>query len=284
MTARLSSRTLGSIALLCLLTAPAAPTSAGPLPDQTDQPILVIGASYADGRLPFNGAAAPFGGSSVGFGSFLSVGDALVRVGKFVINEGQAGATTFGRNMCLPDVCLPVGWQGYDEQLQRAVSRVAIPNPADPTQIVGYNAQYVYIGMSNDCLHSGSFDVPGQQTSPCSQSEIDAMVDRLIDVGEDAMDLGLVPIYPEYPDYANIDLSIQAAATGLLWYVDESQWNQIADTYRERITDELPGAIMVDSWKNFQSGPDGLHPTPLTSQKAARRIRKAIEDYEAACE
>jgi len=285
MSARSTSRAVGSIALLCLLAAPSSPTTAAPLPQIDDRPILVIGASYVDGRLPFNnGLQAPFGGSSVGFGSFLSVGDALVRAGSFVINEGQAGATTFDRNLCLVDTCVPVGWQGYQTQLQKAAARVAIPNPVDPTQALGYNAQYVYIGMPNDCLHSGAVELPGQVSSPCTLAEVDAIADRLIDVGENAMDLGLVPIFTEYPDYDDIDLSIQAAATGLTWYVDETQWEQIASTVHSRIADELPGAIIVDAWRNIEVGPDGLHPVPKSAQKAARRIKKGIEEYEAGCE
>ena len=76
-----------------------------------EQPILVIGASFANGSTPFNdNLEAPLGGIAVGFGSYLSLGDALIRnstVSGFVINEAQAGATTFDRESCLPEVCGP---------------------------------------------------------------------------------------------------------------------------------------------------------------------------------
>lgn len=282
MPAHFARRSLGVMALLCLVSSPTT-TTASPVPSVDDQPILVIGASYADGRLPFNDSMqAPFGGAAVNFGGYLSLGDALVRVGKLVVNEAQAGATTFDRSMCLADVCLDVGWQGYSAQLHKAMSRVAIPNPAEPTQIMGYNAQYVYISMPNDCLHSGAAGVPMSQSAPCDEEQVDAFVDRMLAVGEDVIDMGLVPIYSRYPDSDDIDLSIQGAMTGLTWWVNDHQWNTIATTFESRVEDELPGAILVDAWRNMQTI-DGLHPTPKSAQRAARRIRDAISEYEQGC-
>lgn len=285
MPAHLPRRVLGAMALSCLLSAPSA-TTASPLPSVDDQPVLVIGASFANGKLPFNDSMqAPFGGASVNFGGYLGVGDALVRKGSLVINEAQAGATSFDRPWCLDQACLPnVGWRGYAAQLQQAASRVAIVDPTNPTHVLGYNASYVYISLANDCLHSGAAGVPQLASSPCSPAEVDAFVDRMIEVGEDAMDLGLVPIYPLYPDYDDIDLAIQGAATGLSWWVSEAQWNAIATTYETRIADELPGAILVDAWHNMKTLPDGLHPTPQSANKAAKRIRDAIAEYEEGCQ
>lgn len=280
MPAHLPRRLLGVLALSCLASAPAAST-ASPVPSLSDQPILVIGASFADGRLPIGDSLqGPFGGLAVGFGSYLGEGDALVRQGMFVVNEAQAGATTFDRSMCLDQFCLDVGWQGYSKQLTKALARVTIRNPADPSQVLGVNASYAYFSLANDCLHSGAAGVPQLQSAPCSQAEIDAFVDRVIDVAEDAMDAGLVPVFSRYPDYGDIDLSVQAAATGLTWYASEIQWNAIATTYESRIEDELPGAILVDAWHNMDTLPDGLHPTPKSANKAAKRIREAIAEHE----
>lgn len=276
-----SRRILGVLALSCLASSPATYSSAAPVPSITDQPILVIGASYADGRLPFDDSLqAPFGGMAVNFGSYLSEGDALVRQGLMVVNEAQAGATTFDRDMCLNDFCLDVGWQGYSTQLTKALARVTVRNPANPAQVLGYNAKYVYFSLANDCLHSGAAGIPQAQSAPCSQQEIEELVDRVVEVAEDAMDVGLVPVFSRYPAYDDIDLAFQAAATGLTWYANESQWNAIADTFESRIEDELPGAIMVDAWHNLEVLPDGLHPTPKSANKAAKRIREAIEEYE----
>ena len=278
-----SRRLLGVLALACLASAPFSSTTASPVPSLSDQPILVIGASYADGRLPFDDSLqAPFGGMAVNFGSYLGEGDALVRQGLMVVNEAQAGATTFDREMCMANGCMPVGWQGYSTQLTKALARVTIRNPANPNQVVGYNARYVYFSLANDCLHSGAAGIAQTQSAPCSQQQIDAFVDRVIDVAEDAMDLGLVPVVSRYPDYDDLDLAAQASATGLAWYVSESQWNAIANTYEDRIEDELPGAIMVNAWHNMEVI-DGLHPTPKSANKAAKRIREALEDYEEDC-
>lgn len=280
MPALLPRRLLGVLALSCLASSPTT-TSAAPVPSTSDQPILVIGASFADGRLPFNDALqAPFGGLAVGFGSYLSEGDALIRQGRFVINEAQAGATTFDRQLCMTEVCFGVGWQGYATQLYKALARVTIRNPADPTQVLGHNASYVYISMANDCIHSGAAGVPQAESSPCNQAEVDAFVDRIIDVAEDAMDVGLVPVFSRYPDYDDINLAIQQATTGLSWVANEQQWNMLANTFESRIEDELPGAILVNAWRNMETL-DGLHPTPKSANKAGKRIREAIEEHEA---
>jgi len=87
---------------LTALTLPAAmATPATPRPSSL--PLLLVGASYAEGKTPFNNGIAPLGGVAVGLGSYLSVGQALTRtplLPGFVINEGQAGATTFARPYC----------------------------------------------------------------------------------------------------------------------------------------------------------------------------------------
>ncbi|MGH1345992.1 MAG: SGNH/GDSL hydrolase family protein [Nannocystales bacterium] len=263
------------------LSAPAA-ADAAPLPVPSDSPILVLGASYAEGKLPLDDMLqGPFGGSSVGFGSYMDLGDALSRQGMFVVNEAQAGATATDRTMCLDTFCLSVGWLGYSAQLSKALARVAIPDPTDPATVVAYNAQYVYFGIVNDCMHSGAAGIPQLDSSPCGEAEVDAFVDEVIEAATEAMDVGLVPIFPKYPDYDDIDLSIQAGATGLTWYANEAQWNLLADRWRERIAEDLPDAIVVDAWANMNTLPDGLHPTPRSAKKAAKRIIRAIDEYEA---
>lgn len=267
------------IAALSLATPSAA--EAAPVPEPTDSPILVIGASYAEGKLPLNDALqGPFGGSSVGFGSYMDFGDALSRQGKFVVNEAQAGATATDRQMCLAAVCLPVGWLGYANQLSKALARVAIPDPADPTQVLAYNAEYVYFGLVNDCMHSGAAGVPQLESEPCDEAEIEDFLDEVLDAAADATAAGLIPIFPEYPDYGDIDLSIQAAATGLTWYANEEQWNLLSQMWHERIAEALPDAIIVNAWANMQTLPDGLHPTPRSAKRAAKRVIKAIVAHE----
>jgi len=175
----------------------------------------VIGGSFVEGKLPLDDMMqGPFGGASVAFGCFMDLGDALSRRGMFVVNGAQAGATADDRPMCLDAACLPVGWLGYEGQLTKALARVAIPDPADPTQVVGHNAQYVYFGLVNDCMHSGAAGVPQLDSAPCTVADVEAFMDATIDAANVAVSMGLVPVFPEYPDDSDIDLSIQAAATG----------------------------------------------------------------------
>jgi len=280
----ITNTTVRSLGLLCMaaltLTTPFT-TQAAALPAPTDSPILLVGASFVEGKLPLDDAMqGPFGGSSVGFGSYMDLGDALSRQGKFVVNEAQAGATATDRQMCLDAFCLPVGWLGYSGQLTKALARVAIPDPADPTQLLGHNAQYVYFGLVNDCMHSGAAGVPQLESSPCDEQQIEAFLDDVLDAAAEATAAGLVPVFPQYPDYGDIDLSIQAAATGLTWYASEEEWNLLAQVWHERIAQDLPDAIIVDAWANMGTLPDGLHPTPQSSKKAAKRIIEAITVYE----
>ena len=280
-TKNIALRSVGGLALTALTLAAPNVADAAPLPEPTDAPILVIGASYAEGKLPLDDMMqGPFGGSSVGFGSYMDLGDALSRQGKFVVNEAQAGATATDRSMCLDAFCVPLGWLGYAGQLAKALARVAIPDPADPTQVLGYNAQYVYFGLVNDCMHSGAAGVPQLESEPCDEAEIEAFLDEVIDAAADATALGLVPVFPEYPDYGDIDLSIQAAATGLTWYASEEEWNLLAQMWQERIAQDLPDAVVVDAWANMDTLADGLHPTPLSAKRAAKRIINAITAYE----
>ncbi len=274
-------RTPGSLFVAALSLTTSTVAKAAPLPEPTDSPILVIGASYAEGKLPLDDMMqGPFGGSSVGFGSYMDLGDALSRQGRFVVNEAQAGATATDRQMCLDAFCLPVGWLGYAGQLHKALARVAIPDPADPTQVLGYNAQYVYFGLVNDCMHSGAAGIPQLESEPCDEAEIEDFLDEVLEAAADATDAGLVPVFPKYPDYGDIDLSIQAAATGLTWYANEDQWNQLAEMWHERIAEDLPDAIIVDAWANMATLPDGLHPTPRSAKRAAKRVIQAITVYE----
>jgi len=46
-----------------------------------------------------------------------------------------------------------------------------MPDPENPGQVI-YNADYVLIPMANDCMHSGAYDVPQEETEPCSLDEV----------------------------------------------------------------------------------------------------------------
>ncbi len=247
-------------------------------PPVHELPILVIGASYSSGKLPLDdNFVSPLFGIAVNGGSYLDLGSALTRNKKlpgFVINEANAGATTFARLGCNPGpACGPGGWVSYSTQLQKSLARVALP-----TSPVSYNAKYVVITIANDCLHSDAFGIPQSQAVRCSTDDINNYVDRLISVGQEALAKGLTPVFDLYPDYNSLDLELTRTVFGLAWVVNEAEFNQIKNIHESRITTELPGALVVDMWKGFTHIGEGLHPSPETSKKAAKRIVKAIKN------
>ncbi|HEX6704248.1 MAG TPA: SGNH/GDSL hydrolase family protein [Albitalea sp.] len=260
-----------ALSLVCLSLSPAlAKDRASRLP------LLVIGGSYAEGKTPFDNGLAPLGGVSVGFGSYLSLGQALTRTDDlpgFVIDEGQAGAGTFARPWCAPGAtsCGPAGWAGYDTQLQRALARVAMP----PT-FMQYNAAYVVITSSNDCLHADAFGVPQAQAQPCTPAQMNQTVDRMIAVGRQALAAGITPVYDVLPRYERLDLPLFRSLFGLAWVIGESDYNQLRDLSAGRIRAELPQAVVLDIWRDFVHLGDGIHPNPDTARKAARVIANEL--------
>ena len=242
-----------------------------------DKPLLVIGASYSNGSLPFNDElVAPVFGIAVGFGSYLNLGNALVkdpRLPGYVINEAQGGATTFDRPGCNPGPGCNAGeWQGYEKQLQKAMARVTIPGTAIRM------AKYVVITTANDCLHSDAFGIPQDQTTPCSMDEMNAYMDRLLAVGQQAIDAGLVPIFDLLPAYDKLDFPLTAAIFGLNWIADEAYYNTMRDLQYSRLTTELAGAVVLDIWADFEHMGDGTHPNDKTSRKAAEIIAQYIKN------
>jgi len=235
-------------------------------------PLLVVGASYAEGKTPFNNGVAPLGGGSVGLGSYLSLGQALTRTQPlpgYVINEAQGGAGTFARLACAPGTttCGPAGWDSYQTQFNKAIARVAQP-PGFNT----YNARYVVVTISNDCLHADAFGVPQTQSQPCSLAQMNQTVDRLVALGNDALAHGITPIFDVHPRYDRLDLPLFRSLFGLAWVIGEADYNTLRDLQRTRLKAELPNAIVLDIWKDFEHLDDGLHPTPATTRRAARVI------------
>lgn len=235
-------------------------------------PLLVIGASYAEGKTPFNNGMAPLGGIAVGSGKYLSLGQALTRnvlLPGYVINEGQAGSATFAHPACAPGAptCGPEGWDSYQTQLDRAVARVALP----PT-FTQYNAKYVVIVTPNDCLHSDASGIPQPLAQPCTPAQLNQVVDRLIAVGQSALARGLTPIFDIPPRYDRLNLNLFRTLYGLNWVISETDYNTLRDLNRTRIKAELPTAVVLDIWKDFVHQGDGIHPVPETTRKAAMTI------------
>lgn len=235
-------------------------------------PLLVIGASYSEGKTPFNNGVAPLGGISVGFGSYLSLGQALTRTQPlpgYVIDEAQAGAGTFARLACAPGArsCGPAAWESYQTQFQKALARVAVP-----PSFTSYNAKYVVITTSNDCLHADAFGIPQSLSQPCTPAQMNQTVDRLIAVGNDALSKGITPIYDVYPRYERLNLPLFGSTFGLAWVISEADYNTLRQLAKTRLQAELHQAIVLDIWKDFVHIGDGIHPTPETTRRAARII------------
>jgi len=242
----------------------------------TEPPLLIIGASFANGVTPFfNDFEAPLGGTATNFGSYLSLGSALIRERKLsghVINEGQAGATTFARKQCFPGPeCIGPGWDSYDTQFKKALARVTSSN--------GINADYLLIVRGNDCNHPDAFGIPLDQTAECTLDQMNASVDLLIDVGNQALAKGITPIYGITPAYEGQELEIIRSKYNWPWIIGEQSYNTYRDLYRSRIENEMPDAILVDYWRGFQHMGDGLHPDRRTVTRAAKRIAVAIKKH-----
>ncbi len=248
------------------------------LPSQL--PLLIIGASYAEAKTPFANGTAPLGGAAVQLGSYLSLGNALVRNHKLpghVINEAQAGATSFARPSCAPgaSTCGPAGWDSYQTQLERAIARVAVP-PALTT----LNAKYVLIIKPNDCMHADAFGIPQSLAQPCTLADMNASVDRMLAAGRYAVERGLTPIYDVMPAYDALDLPLFRTRYGLQWVIGEADYNEFRTLHRTRIQNELPEAIVLDIWKDFVHLGDGLHPNAETSTHAANIIAKKLQSLD----
>ena len=239
-------------------------------------PLLIVGASYAEGKTPFNNGIAPLGGVSVGLGSYLSLGQALTKAPQlpgYVINEAQAGATTFARSACAPgaSTCGPAGWDSYATQLQKALARVGVP-----PNFTTYNAKYVLVITPNDCLHADAFGIPQSSSQPCSLAQLNQVADRLIAVGNQARAAGLTPIFDMMPRYNQLDLNLFRSLYGLAWVISEADYNTLRHLTSTRIRAEVPGSLVLDIWKDFANIGDGLHPTPETTRKAAHVIAKEL--------
>ncbi len=247
-----------------------------------EEPILIIGASYANASTPFNDDLnAPLGGISVGFGSYLSLGNGLVRnrlLSGFVINEAQAGATTFDRQACNP-ICTPdVIWQSYDKQLTKALARVTSVN--SQTGELDINAKYVVISGGNDCLHSDAFGIPQDEAQPCTTIEFNELADRLISLGQRIVDLGLTPVFLKDPAWDDMDLPFFSQAFGLLWAINKADHEQMGQIQQDRITAELPNAVVLNVWSRFDHIGDGIHPDSHSVEHAARHIARFIKQRE----
>ncbi|KZN34332.1 hypothetical protein N480_22270 [Pseudoalteromonas luteoviolacea S2607] len=264
--------------LLFMLTAlgTAAPTLAN---DKSEEaPLLLIGASFANATMPyFDNLQAPLGGIAINGGRYLSLGNALIRERRLsghLINEGQAGATTFDRLTCFPGPeCVGPGWEGYEKQLTKALSRVK-------TAQGNYTAKYIVIIRGNDCNHPDAFGIPMAETSECSIEQMHQYTDTFVSVAKRALAAGVTPIFSSPPKYENIDWETLRQRFNWPWIVSKDNYEQFADIRLSRLQQEVPEALFLNIWKGFTPMDDGLHPDRKTMQRAAKRIAKAIKRHQ----
>lgn len=249
-----------------------------------EKPILVIGASFENGLTPVDdNLKGPFAGYASYFGTYLSLGDALLRderLSGYVINEARAGSTTYERHRCGPTSCLSVGWKSMEYQYKKALMRVVVRDASG--NVVRYNTDYIVIGMPNDCLHSGSKGKPQLETKPCSTQEFNETIDYLSSIAQDAVSKGITPVFNIMPKYEDIDLQKFKALGRMAWVIDEKGYNEFRNLIQTRIKTEIPDALIVDTWAEFEGRePDGLHPTYETAVKGAKRVAQAINRHRA---
>lgn len=255
-------------------------------PNIVDMPVLFIGSSYEKGTTAIDAESiGALGGAAVGAGSYLSLGDALIKdtlpgIGGLTINEAAVGSTTFDRVSCFALTCLSGGKMlGYFNQYQRTLLRVALRDPLNPVSIVGYNAKYLFIGVPNDCIHSDAFGIPQARTTPCTSVEINASVDKVIEVAKDALSRGITPIIPIHPEYVKLNLSLVQRGLGLVWVANDYQYNEMRTIYKNRVTAELPKALVVNLWADLVHRGDGIHPNLTTIKRAARKLKLIIKQH-----
>jgi hypothetical protein len=250
--------------------------------DIYEKPLILIGASYANGKTPFNeGTTAPIFGTAVGNGSYLDLNQAFIRRNEYVVNEAQAGATTFEREGCLisPE-CGPGKWDSYETQLSRALARVFSPATDQ------FNAEFVIISLPNDCLHPDAFGIPLAQTTPCNLQDIQDVANRMEAVATTVLSLGMTPVFTKYPRYQDLDLPFAQQTFGFPWIIDEANYNLLRNTLETRLSN-IPGAVFVrGAWRGFRplrdeygNLVDGLHPDFATVRHAANRILARIKDF-----
>ncbi len=243
--------------------------------------LLMIGASYESGKTRIDDDKfASLNGMAVGYGDYLALGDAYIREkmsNGLVVNEANVGNTTFNRPTCLYDSCLPGGDMfGYNEQFERALLRVAIYNPEDPTVINGYNAKFLFIGIPNDCIHSDALGVPQKEARPCDIDKVNETVNGVVKVANKASDLGITPIIALHPEYHAIDLPLVKKALNLEWVANESEYNLLRNEYSKRVKTEVRNVIVLELWENFKHRGDGIHPSRQTVMKAAKKLAETI--------
>lgn len=250
------------------------------LPDESPEtlPVLIVGASFANGKAPFDGdLSSPLLGLSVGTGQYISLGDALIRNrthSGYVVNEAQASATTFARESCRTALyaggCSTAETDSYQTQVLRASSRVySLASGA-------YNAEYVVVTAPNDCLHSDAFGLPESDAKQCDEEDMQDVADRMVEIGQLVIGLGMTPVFAPYPDVSTIDLELFRQSSLLEWTISPTDYQMLNNIVMTTLASDLPDGLIIDYWAEYAHIGDGIHPDLATVENAADMILEGI--------
>lgn len=251
---------------------------------ESQKPILMIGASYVNSktRIDDNGIGS-MGGVAVGFGSYYSLGDALIRnsdLNGLIVNEGSVGATTFDRFSCTYNRCLRGGKiLGYKSQFEDALKRVAIYGVNNPVPIK-YNADYIIIGVSNDCIHSDAFGKPQTKTKMCTEQDIEESITNIIDIAKESLKKQITPLISIPPKYSDLNLQLLEQGLHFYWVINEGTYNTYRNELIKRVEDELGKKYILNIWDKFSHRGDGIHPSRKTVEDASKKVVKKLCELE----
>jgi hypothetical protein len=241
------------------------------------EPVLVgiIGSSYENSSPPINDAGESpfFYGMAVNSGRFNDLGQNLSAWGiDYVINEAESGATTFSRPGCSATECTTAVWSSFDTQYSRLKARTF--NPA----VGKADVDYLYMGLSNDCLHSDAFGLPQNDAVTCTNSDRDLVVAEYVRLAEQAVLDGMTPVYSTLPEYDSLNLPA-LEALGIVWTVDKWRYSVLRYQLYNALT-MVPGTVVLcDTYDNIQVGWDGIHPTQQSMNLAGKRVARAILNH-----
>jgi hypothetical protein len=241
------------------------------------EPVLVgiIGSSYENSSPPINDAGESpfFYGMAVNSGRFNDLGQNLSAWGiDYVINEAESGATTFSRPGCSTTECTTAVWSSFDTQYSRLKARTF--NPA----VGKADVDYLYMGLSNDCLHSDAFGLPQNDAVTCTNSDRDLVVAEYVRLAEQAVLDGMIPVYSTLPEYDSLNLPA-LEALGIVWTVDKWRYSVLRYQLYNALT-MVPGTVVLcDTYDNIQVGWDGIHPTQQSMNLAGKRVARAILNH-----
>ena len=68
---------------------------------------------------------------------------------------------------------------------------------------------------------------------------------------------------------------------GLQWVIGAQDYNTLRDLAQNRLRAELPGALVLDIWRDFTHMGDGIHPDFKTATNAARIITNKLKELDA---